>query len=139
LGVKQPFSIAYRPFVDGDLPRPYLMMYVQGADGRGRTVTGIVDSGADSTSFPFDYAALFGYDATSLREEAFIHAGGAGIAYMALHPCKAHVPEIPDVVFDIYPQFIRGAQMVLWGRRDFMRTFDVTIQEADQRFIVVPR
>jgi hypothetical protein len=136
--VAQPFRIDYRPFVAGDAPRPYLIMVVTGANGRSGPVMGLVDSGADTTSFPFGYASLMGYSTTTLTEETFLQAAGTGSAYRALAPSSAHVPEIPDVEIEMYPQFVRGAQLVLWGRRDFMTRFDVTIQESQKAFIITP-
>lgn len=133
---QQPFSIPYRPFVDGDTPRPYLVMEVTGINGSKGAVMGIVDSGADTTCLPFGYASLMGYDSTLLVEESFTQASGSGVAYRATKPCVARVPEIPDVEIEIFPQFIQGADMVLWGRMDFMKVFEVTIREAMQTFVI---
>lgn len=132
----EPFTIPYRSFVDGDPPRPYLVATMTGVNGASGTVAGIVDSGADTTSLPFDYAALLGYTGDTLSEETFLQAGGTGTAYLATVACSSYVPEIPEVVIETYPQFIKGSQMVLWGRRDFMMSFDVTISESSQCFTI---
>ena len=99
---------------------------------------GIVDSGADTTSLPFGYATLLGYSTATLKEETFTQAGGTGTGYVAQQPCTAIVPEIPGTVIQLFPQFILGGQMVLWGRSDFMALFDVTIQESQQSFTIAP-
>src|ERR1035437_8412801 len=98
-------------------------MLVTGTSGRGGLVSGIVDSGADSTSLPFGYAPLLGYTTATLQDRTFVQAGGTGTASVALQPCKMYVPEIPGSVIEFYPQFIQGSQMVLWGRQDFMNRF----------------
>jgi hypothetical protein len=42
------------------------------------------------------------------------------------------------VTIVLNPSFVVGAQMVLWGRRDFMTFFDVAFQETQQRFTITP-
>jgi hypothetical protein len=134
----QPFSIPYRTFVEGDIARPYLFLLVTGINGESGPIPGIVDSGADATSLPYDYAALMGYDDTTLVEEIFGQAEGTGIGYKATKPSTAIVPEIPDKRFEFFPQFIRNSETALWGRMDFMRHFEVTISEVNQSFTIRP-
>jgi hypothetical protein len=133
----QPFSIPpYRSIVTGDLPRPYLVMNVTGINGRSGGVMGIVDSGADTTTFPFEYASLMGYSPATLTQETFTQAAGNGVGYRATQQCTAVVPEIPLKVVQMMPSFIQGAQMVLRGRTDFMRAFEVAFHETQQRFTI---
>jgi hypothetical protein len=138
LSESQPFSIPYRTFVEGDTPRPYLYLLVTGINGQSGPIPGIVDSGADSTSLPFAYADLMGYDDSTLVEEIFGQAEGTGIGYKAIKPSIAFVPEIPDSSFEFFPQFIRNSDTALWGRMDFMMHFEVTIQEFNQVFTILP-
>ncbi len=114
------------------------MLHVTGVNGRDGRILGIVDSGADTSSFPFGYASLMGYTPQTLVPETFGQAGGTGTAFRAQQPCTAYVPEIPQVVVSMTPSFIPGAQMVLWGRKDFMTYFDVAFQETQQRFTITP-
>ena len=134
----QPFAIPYRTFVDGDLPRPYLVMEVTGLNGTSMRIYGIVDSGADQTSLPFEYASIFGYDETTLSQRQFRQVEGTGTSYVATTPCTAVVMEIPGTTVSLSPQFIKGSQIVLWGRLDFMRSFHVTVRESEQIFVIEP-
>lgn len=111
-------------------------MNVTGINGRSGVVAGIVDTGADSSSFPFEYAQLMGYSTATLVPETFGQAGGTGNGYLATQPCTAVVPEIPGTVVSMTPSFIPGSGMVLWGRTDFMMAFDVTISESSQQFTI---
>ena len=135
-GPGQRFTIAYRSIVAGDLARPILVMQVTGINGRSGMVPGIVDSGADTSSFPFDYAQLMGYGTTTLVTETFEQAGGSGNGYRALRARTAVVPEIPGTVVSMTPSFIPGSGVVLWGRTDFMMAFDVTVSESNQQFTI---
>jgi hypothetical protein len=136
--VAEPFTIGYRSFVAGDMPRPILGMDVTGVNGQKGAIYGLVDSGADITSLPFGWAPVLGYTPTTLTQEDFNQAGGTGTAYRAKTPCTAFVPEISEVVVTFLPSFIPGGQFVLWGRTDFMAVYDVTFQESQQRFIIQP-
>lgn len=113
-------------------------MTLVGINGRSGNVIGIVDSGADASCLPFDYATLMGYTVETLHEEAFLQVGGSATAYRATEPCSAFVPEIPEVVVEMYPLFVRGAEMILWGRTDFMAEFDVRLMEKAQVFTITP-
>jgi hypothetical protein len=111
-------------------------MNVTGINGRSGPVPGIVDSGADTTSFPIEYAQLMGYTPATLETETFSQAAGTASGYRATLPCTAVVPEVPGTVVSMTPSFVPGAQMVLWGRTDFMRVFDVHISESNQHFTI---
>ena len=134
----QPFFIGYRDFGQAGGPRPYLVMHLHGINGKSGPVWGLIDSGADRTSLPWEFAALMGYEPEDLQREPCVQAGGTTFAYMATKPCTAVVPEIPDVPVSFNPTFIQGAQIILWGRQDVMRSFDVTIMETQQRFSITP-
>jgi hypothetical protein len=109
-----------------------------GLNGRSGNVLGLVDSGADTTSLPFGYASLMGYSAATLTKEDCGQVVGTATAYRATHACKAIVPEAPGVEIEMLPLFVAGSEIVLWGRRDFMRRFEVLISESHQRFSITP-
>lgn len=134
----QPVAIPYRSIVAGDIARPLLFLQVVGVNLRAGIVPGIVDSGADSSSFPFEYATLMGYSAQMLVPEQFGQVSGTDLAYRGAIPITAWVPEIPEVQIEIFPLFIPGSQSALWGRQDFMARFDVGFQERLQRFSIHP-
>jgi len=46
------------------------------------------------------------------------------------------LPENPAVKVEMHPLFVQGAQTPLWGRQDFMKRYDVTFLEGQQRFII---
>lgn len=131
--------VPYRTFADDeDLPRPYLVLLATGINGESGSIPGLVDSGADSTSLPFEYAALMGYDESNLVEEEFGQVEGTFTGHRATEPFTAVVPEIPDVTIEIYPAFIQNSDTVLWGRMDFMKHFQVTVNEPKQQFAIQP-
>jgi hypothetical protein len=113
-------------------------MVATGPNGESGAIMGIVDSGADTTSLPMGYASLMGYDPSMLVEETFNQVSGTGTAYRATVPCTAVVPEIPDIEVELFPQFVLGSDLALWGRMDFMKRFEVTIQEFNQNFTITP-
>ena len=130
------FSIPYKSLAGGPA-RPYLVMVVTGINGQSGPVLGIVDSGADTSSFPYEYATLLGYTGATLKDEDFIQAGGVGKAYRATQTSTAVVQGLeggPSVLMT--PSFIRGGQWVLWGRTDFMRVFNVGFFESQQVFTI---
>lgn len=97
---------------------------------------GLLDSGADTTSFPMGYAHLMGYTAAMLEVQQIGQVAGTVNAFKAMQPCTAVVPEMPHISVPIKPLFVPGAQMVLWGRCDFMAAFDVILQEKSQTFTI---
>lgn len=133
----EPFVIGYRDFGQGGA-RPYLVMLLNGVNGKSGTVWGLVDSGADRTSLPFEFASLMGYTGADLQQQQAIQVGGTVITYVAQKPCSAVVPEIPAVTVVVHPTFVQGSRTILWGRQDVMRSFDVSIMESRQCFSISP-
>jgi hypothetical protein len=116
-----------------------LVLQVTGIGGHSGLVVGLIDSGADVTSLPARYAPLMGYGTTAnLQTETFGQVSGTGNALGATVPCSAVVPEFAEVVVELWPSFIAGSEMVLWGRRDVLARFDVTIMESRQAFTIAP-
>jgi hypothetical protein len=134
------WAARYRSRVRGDLPRPWLDLYVTRSEaGWVGPITGLVDSGSDATVLPFKFAGLMGYTPDTLAAETIMHAGGGtATSFRALRPCTMVVPETPRHPVEMRPLFVEGARMALWGRRDFMTAFDVTIREAAQQFVLEP-
>jgi hypothetical protein len=113
-------------------------MQVTGINGQSGAVIGLVDSGADTTSFPLGYASLMGYSAATLTQQPSVGVAGATNSYLATVPCSMFVVGLPAVVIPITPTFVPGSQLVLWGRQDFMARFDVTVMEKQQQFSITP-
>ncbi len=111
-------------------------MMVTGTNGQGSPVLGIVDSGADSTCFPYGYASLMGYDPSTLNPQTTGHAAGTALTYLGTMPASMVLPELPSLTVEFYPRFCEGLQFALWGRADFMAQFEVTFVQAEQRFLL---
>jgi len=132
--VSQVVALPYRdPFNTGRL-RPYLLLHVVGPSGASGDLWGIVDSGADSTCLPLDFAPLMGYGPGDLEQQPFQQAGGTATCYIAKQSSVAWVVGLDDRPFNVQPTFIDGASSVLWGRQDFFMQFGITFDEANQHF-----
>jgi len=131
----QPLIVGYRNFA-GDGARPYLVLHVTGPNGRSGPIWGLIDSGADCSSLPLGFASLMGYTPADLKADTGAQAGGSLPYHQALKPCHAYVPEVADLVMEMHPIFVDGSQSPLWGRRDFMRYYNVTIMETQQAFSI---
>jgi len=128
------FNLPYRDAF-GSGSRPYLALHVTGPSGANGTIIGLIDSGADSTSLPAGYASLMGYTGADLVPSEAGHAGGGSVnVLVAQVPAPAFVIGWPEVQFDLFPTFVPGGSMSLWGRNDFFRVFEVTVREAAQTF-----
>jgi hypothetical protein len=132
-----PIVFAYRQLGLGGA-RPYLTLHVTGIEGRSGLIPGIVDSGADNTVLPADYAPLMGYSSADMISVQGTQVGGIVILRQATKSSKAFVPEISSVVFGIKPCFVHGCQTALWGRADLMQHFDVAIMERRKQFSLTP-
>ncbi|HUB75015.1 MAG TPA: hypothetical protein VL979_13405 [Solirubrobacteraceae bacterium] len=127
-------TVAYRSFGLGE-PRPYLVLMVTGPDGTKQgPIPGLIDTGADGTVLPFGYAPLMGYEPADLVAEQATQVGGSVTMHRATRPGRAFVPEIPDLVFEITPSFVQGARIALWGRKDLLHHFEMSIAERRKEF-----
>jgi hypothetical protein len=126
-------TVAYRDLGLGEL-RPFLVLTVTGPSGTKGPIAGLIDSGADGTVLPAGYASLMGYASGDLNAEQGTQVGGSVTMLQATKPAHAFVPELAEVVFDLHPCFVHGCQTPLWGRKDLMAHFDITIMERRQQF-----
>jgi hypothetical protein len=111
------------------------------AGGDGGNIPGLVDSGADTTSLPMDYAKLMGYTSAQLDHGTVTMADGSSVSvWVANVPVTAYVVGLPELPFEVCPTFVPGADHALWGRTDFFKAFEgVAFEEAGQRFaLTVP-
>jgi hypothetical protein len=113
-------------------------MHVMGVNGKSGPVVGLVDSGADRTSLPIGYASLMGNTPQTLRTQPTMGVSGTTSALLATAPSMMVVPEIPDLVIEIWPLFVPGSQIALWGRQDFMTRFEVSLMESQKRISLTP-
>ena len=131
------FPLAYSDPFNVGITRPYLWLHLTGPNGKSGDVIGVVDSGADVTSLPLDYASLMGYGTNDLDVVPFTQAGGGGTAYQARRPSTATVVGLPEVTYEFEPLFIDGAAMILWGRADLFAQVGVGFDQASETFTLV--
>jgi hypothetical protein len=96
----------------------------------------LVDSGADLSCLPYGYAELLGYDDGDLTEYQGTQAQGAMSMYRAAIPIEAQLPG-DTRPFELHPSFIANGEMVLWGRLDLFRVFNVSFSETAQNFALI--
>lgn len=101
-------------------------------------VVGLVDSGADYTAMPLDYAAELGYRRKDLRIDRVQQVRGFVPAWRVSKPCTAVVRGISEIRFDICPVFMDGSLNTVWGRIDFMTAYAVELHERQHSFTLTP-
>jgi hypothetical protein len=119
------------------LARPFLWLDLTGPGGSVRT-QGIIDSGADFSCLPYGYAELLGYGAADLAPFQGSQVQGEMTFYRANVTTRALLPgDTADRAFDLAPNFVKNAEMILWGRLDFFRAWGIAFDERGQRFTLV--
>lgn len=125
------FTAPYRPGPDGQL-RPYLLLTLIGhKPGQEIMISGLVDTGADRSVLPIDYAEELGYSVDDLAPVEVGQVEGSASAWIAQKPCGAIVDGIPELEFEITPLFVASLN-ALWGRADLMMAYTVSVSEKDQ-------
>lgn len=127
----------YKRGADGQL-RPYLLLTLLGVKaGLEVEILGLVDTGADRTVLPIDFAEELGYTVDDLEPRDVIQVEGSASAWVAKKPCQAFVDGLPDTRFEIEPVFVAGLN-ALWGRADLMMNFTIGISEKNQELTLRP-
>lgn len=131
------FTAPYRPGPDGQL-RPYLLLTLIGLNpGQEIMISGLVDTGADRSVLPIDYAQELGYTVDDLAPVEVGQVEGSASAWLAKKPCEAFVDGIQSITFKIAPLFVASLN-ALWGRADLMMTFTVGVSERNQELTLQP-
>lgn len=94
-------------------------------------IPGLVDTGADRSVLPIDYAEELGYTVDDLAPVEVGQVEGSASAWLAQRPCGAIVDGIPELEFEITPLFVASLN-ALWGRADLMMAYRVSVSEKDQ-------
>lgn len=118
--------------------RPYLWVVVKGLNGREIEIQGLVDSGADKSVLPREYAPLLGYLQDDLEPEEIDQVEGSAHGEDAQKACTAYVRGAPQPSFSMQPLFVDTFD-ALWGRGDLMRAYAITICERDRELRLRPR
>ena len=127
----------YRPGPDGQL-RPYLLLTLIGLKPDQEVeISGLVDTGADRSVLPIDYAEELGYTVDDLAPADVSQVEGTASAWVAKKPCEAFVDGLPDIKFTIEPLFVASLN-ALWGRADLMMAFTIGISEKDRELTLQP-
>jgi hypothetical protein len=129
------FTAPYRPGPDGQL-RPYLLLTLIGLKQE-IMISGLVDTGADRSVLPIDYAEELGYTVDDLAPVEVGQVEGSASAWLAQKPCGAIVDGIPEHEFEIAPLFVASLN-ALWGRADLMMAFTVSVSEKDRELTLQP-
>ena len=127
----------YKSGPDGQL-RPYLLLTLLGVrPGAEVDVLGLVDTGADRSVLPIDYAEELGYTVDDLAPVEVGQVEGSASAWVAKRPCKAFVDGLPSIEFEVEPLFVGGLN-ALWGRADLMMRFTVSVSEKAKELTLQP-
>lgn len=125
------FTAPYRPGPDGQL-RPYLLLTLIGLKpGSEIMISGLVDTGADRSVLPIDYAEELGYTVDDLAPVEVGQVEGSASAWLAQQPCGAIVDGIPELEFEITPLFVASLN-ALWGRADLMMAYTISVSEKNR-------
>ena len=122
----------YRAIYAGEPLRPALPIVVYHARGR-VPFRALVDSGADYSVLPAQFAPHLGVDLAQCREEPCITAGGRGTVKIRDIPLEAEV-QVLGIRFAMRAAFSEYAPVVLLGRDDFFNEFRVTFDHRRETF-----
>ena len=117
----------------GGARRPYLWLEVTGPTGPSRSIRGLLDTGADTSSLPAQYAALLGHNPAQVVVGQGRQISGTFPSWTWPAPLSAYVTGRPDYVFELNPTFVPGSLNAVWGRSDFLRLWEFTLDEENQQ------
>ena len=136
-GANAPLVIPYEPPVPptSGPRRPYVWLEVRGPSRQPWPLHALVDSGADRSIIPGEFASVFGYRVDELRRGQTVRALSVSAeGFAATSPLKATVHGSSEHEFELDPIYVDGVSFALLGRRDFFLGWIVTFVEASQAF-----
>jgi hypothetical protein len=117
-----------------DMHVPAVPLGLSLPSGETFTTRALLDSGAESSSFPFEYASLLGIDLAECISAEMMTVGGSVYAYLSKRDLVA---TIFGIAVPLKPIFASTPVVVL-GRLDFFTRFVVTIDALNKRFSLEP-
>jgi hypothetical protein len=118
--------------------RPYLLLTLLGVNPDLEVdILGLVDTGADRSVLPIDYAQELGYSVDDLEPREVSQVEGSASAWIAKRSCQAFVDGLPQIKFEIEPLFVAGLN-ALWGRADLMMNFTISVSEKGKELTLQP-
>lgn len=121
----------YRAGLDGR-PRPYLDLLLGRETPPQRPVQGLLDTGADVSCLPSEYAAILGLTPQDLEHQATARHEQP-LVDQSIPPIFAQLPGDRERTFELRPIFLPDTPQILWGR-DLMQFYTVSFAEREQQF-----
>ena len=101
-------------------------------------VPGLIDSGADESCFPVEYASTLGVELDECDESECRTAGGPTKQYKWDKPLEVQLQTLQNKRIKVGATFIKGLDITLLGRDDFFAVFKVDFDHRDQKFWLEP-
>jgi aspartyl protease len=100
-------------------------------------ILGLVDTGADRSVLPIDFAEELGYTVDDLEPREVSQVEGSASALGSQKALPGIRRRSPDTRFEIEPVFVAGLN-ALWGRADLMMNFKIGVSERDRQLTLEP-
>jgi hypothetical protein len=135
-------SFRYAAIPDGEHPRPYVQLDLRGPNGQPLRVAGLIDTGADYSTLPLAVARQLGvslYDLETIDADEVSGSVELGVAQGAV------LATLAGNSFALEPRYVMvegsdvGPSNLSWGRRDFLRSWDLSLSERDKVFTLARR
>jgi hypothetical protein len=129
----------YPPASHGEYPRPYVELELRGPNGQPLRAFGQIDTGADYSTLPLEAARQLGVSIYEL--ETFEAADASGFLELGVAR-DAVSAKLASRSFELRPRYVMSGDGAidqsepLWGRRDFLRSWDLWLSERDERFML---
>lgn len=125
----------YGAITSGHGVRPVVGLELLGQNANPIVAMGIVDSGADESTIPIEYAARLGIDVhADCETNDVVTASGPTTEFRYRGPITALV--LGEVV-PLQASFLEGLPFVLLGRNDFFHHFKILFDQRARSFTLV--
>ena len=97
-----------------------------------------MDSGADESCFPVEYAQTLGIDLKDCDESECRTAGGPTPQFKWGKMLEVQIQTMQNMRIDVSATFIKGLDVTLLGRNDFFQVFKVDFDHRALTFWLEP-